>query len=223
MNIVKSLLRRLRNLNLAKKSKSKINRGAITNKFTFLEGHNKIGDANVKNTKFGFGSYIVSGNASNGEIGRFTSIGHNFKVLIANHPIGFVSTYPGFYKTSNKDIFLTKSTKEFKEFLQLEDGKSFRVGNDVWIGDNVTIMGGVNISDGCVIGANALVVKDTVPYGIYGGVPAKLIKFRFDEATIKKLTAIKWWSWNQNEIIEGSKFFGEVETFINYALNRPEN
>lgn len=81
------------------------------------------------------------------------------------------------------------------------DGKSFpnkgniTVGNDVWIGHNATIMAGVTIGDGAIIATNSTVVSDVAPYSIVGGNPAKEIKKRFPEATIKRLLDLKWWDW----------------------------
>ncbi len=74
------------------------------------------------------------------------------------------------------------------------------IGNDVWIGDNVTIVSGVKIGDGVVIANNSHVVKDVEPYSLIGGNPAKLIKYRFDDKTIKFLLDLKWWDMEDSEI-----------------------
>lgn len=74
------------------------------------------------------------------------------------------------------------------------------IGNDVWIGANVTIMGGVTIGDGAVVGAGSIVTKDVEPYAIVVSVPAKVVRYRFNKATIKKLTKIKWWNWPEKKI-----------------------
>lgn len=86
------------------------------------------------------------------------------------------------------------------------DGKSYpnkgniKIGNDVWVGHNATIMSGVTIGDGAIIATNSTVVRDVAPYSIVGGNPAKLIKFRFPEATIEKLLELKWWDWDIEKI-----------------------
>lgn len=71
---------------------------------------------------------------------------------------------------------------------------SCRIGNDVWIGDGVFIMNGITVGDGAVIGAHAVVTKDVPPYAIVAGVPARVIRYRFDEKTIKKLLDLQWWN-----------------------------
>lgn len=74
------------------------------------------------------------------------------------------------------------------------------IGNDVWIGYEAVILPGVTIGDGAVIGCRAVVTKDIPPYTIVGGVPAKPIRKRFDEETIKELQKIKWWDWPEEKI-----------------------
>ena len=74
------------------------------------------------------------------------------------------------------------------------------IGNDVWIGYHATIMQGVTIGDGAIVGARAVVTKDVPPYAIVGGVPARILKYRFDESTRKKLLVLKWWDWDPEKI-----------------------
>lgn len=74
------------------------------------------------------------------------------------------------------------------------------IGSDVWIGREAVIMSGVTIGDGAVIAAGALVSRSVPPFMIVGGNPARPIRPRFDEATIEKLLAIKWWDWPEDRI-----------------------
>jgi len=74
------------------------------------------------------------------------------------------------------------------------------VGNDVWLGHNATIMGGVKIGDGAIIAAHSVVTKNVAPYAIVGGNPAKEIRKRFNEAQIEKLLEVQWWNWDIEKI-----------------------
>jgi virginiamycin A acetyltransferase len=76
------------------------------------------------------------------------------------------------------------------------------IGSDVWIGYEAVVMQGVHIGDGAIIGTRAVVTKDVEPYTIVGGVPARPIKKRFDDETISKLQALRWWDWDKEHIKE---------------------
>ncbi len=208
------LFRLPRILALKRKSHSKISWKASIDKKTILEGHNLIGNADLSNSFVGFGTYVLSGRARNTSFGRFCSVGHNLQIIVSTHPIDFVSSFPGFYKTVNKNIFLAGGGTPIQEFNLTERGRAAVIGNDVWIGDNVTILGGLTIGDGAVIGANALVTKDVPPYAIVGGVPARIIRFRFPRETIEKLVALKWWEWDLEKIISESRFFDNPDVFV---------
>lgn len=90
------------------------------------------------------------------------------------------------------------------------------IENDVWVGARVTLMYEVTIGNGAIVGANALVTKDVPPYAVVGGVPARIIKYRFDPDTIAKLLQIAWWHWPdekiQAELAGGC--FNDVAAFV---------
>jgi serine acetyltransferase len=88
------------------------------------------------------------------------------------------------------------------------------IGNDVWIGDGVTIVGELTIGDGTIIGACSVVAKDVPPYAIVAGNPIKIIRYRFTEEQIKKLLDIKWWEWEHPLIRERIKDFLDINIFI---------
>ena len=125
------------------------------------------------------------------KIGNFCSIARNVSIQEYNHKINTATSY--FIKNH---IFNEDCTKEISSKGNIE------IGNDVWIGENVTIMPGVKIGDGAIIAANSTVVKDVDPYTITGGNPAAAIKKRFSDEIIKLLLEIQWWNWEEKKIFE---------------------
>lgn len=194
---------------------SQININCSYNGNTILEGKNIVcGGVNINDSKVGFATVIGNRtNLSNCIIGRFCSIANDVHVQPYTHPINFVSSYTSFFKTINNYPF-GKGNTEFDEVLSLDNGKYIEIGNDVWIGEKVTIRGGVKIGDGAIIGMGAIVVKDVPPYAIVGGVPAKVIKYRFDEQTIQSLIRIKWWNWDIKTIEDRRNEFCNIKSFI---------
>jgi virginiamycin A acetyltransferase len=85
--------------------------------------------------------------------------------------------------------------------------KKVFIGNDVWIGMNVSIMGGITIGDGAIIGSHSLVTKNVEPYTIVGGVPSKKIKMRFDDEIISQLIASEWWNYPDFKILDKISIF----------------
>ena len=131
-------------------------------------------------------------------IGKYCSIacGAKFIFTSANHSMKSLSTYPF-------PIFPDQWNLDFKNITESWDNKGdIVIGNDVWIGYEAVIMQGVNIGDGAIIGTRAVVTKDVEPFSIVGGVPAKFIRKRFDNATIEKLQSICWWDWDKEKILE---------------------
>ena len=149
----------------------------------------------------------IAGEKGRGEIrevtiGRYCSIADKVDINPLQHPVDWLSISARQYNAG----FL-----EFNRFggkdvrvLEWETEKRVEIGNDVWVGTNAVIMGGVKIGDGAIVAAGAVVTKDVPPYAIVGGVPAKVLKYRFDEATIKELLALKWWDYDIAD-------FGEVD------------
>ncbi|HJD29167.1 MAG TPA: CatB-related O-acetyltransferase [Candidatus Blautia avicola] len=131
-------------------------------------------------------------------IGKFCSIACGAKFLFnsANHKMASLSTY-------TFPLFFEEWGLEKENVAQAWDQKGdIMIGNDVWIGYEAVILSGVTIGDGAVIGCRAVMTKDVPPYTIVGGVPAKPIRKRFDEETIKELQKIKWWDWPEEKITE---------------------
>ena len=129
-------------------------------------------------------------------IGKFCSIacGARFLFTSANHAQTSLSTYP--FPT-----FFGEWGLEKEQVTSAWDNKGdIVIGNDVWIGYEAVILSGVHIGDGAVIGARAVVTKDVAPYTVVGGVPAKKIKLRFDEETVRRLLTLRWWDWPAEKI-----------------------
>jgi len=127
-------------------------------------------------------------------IGKFCAIATGVKFIMssANHKLDGFSTFPFF-------IFRRGWEKDFDLAMLKQKGDTI-IGNDVWFGYDSTIMPGVTIGDGAIIGAKSVVTKNVPPYTIVGGNPAKVIRIRFDENTIKELLEIKWWNWPIDKI-----------------------
>ena len=129
-------------------------------------------------------------------IGKFCSIACGAKFLFnsANHTLRSLSTYPF-------PIFYEEWGLEGKDIRQAWDNKGdIVIGNDVWIGYQAVILAGVTVGDGAIIGSRAVVTRDVPPYTIVGGAPAKPIRKRFDEETIARFRALRWWDWDQETI-----------------------
>lgn len=190
---------------------------------TILKGYNVINKgSNVSSSELGVGTVVgQNSNLSDCHIGRFCSIGNNVKVVHWTHPVDFVSTYPSFFNTIN-DYPFGRCKTEFDEFLAVRPGVSCVIGNDVWIGTDVLIKGGVQIGDGAIIGMGAVVTKDVPPYAVIGGVPAKIIKYRFDKKTIEKMLRIKWWDWDVTTIRSRMADFASINLFLKKYFDENE-
>ncbi len=194
-----------------------IGKGTVYNKSTIFEGNNFIKrDCHLYEANIGIGSYMGDNCVfNNTQIGRFCAIGADVRVSLGDHPINtLVSIHPAFF-SSNKQAGFSFCNKDIWHSTRYTSEKYLcSIGNDVWIGDEVTILGGVTIADGTVIGAGAVVTKDTVPYGVYVGVPARLIKRRFKEDEIKFLLKAKWWELDIKELSKRADIFSNIKDFV---------
>lgn len=127
-------------------------------------------------------------------VGRYVSIGIGVRIAMAEHPIDWFMT--SFVAFSNLHEFAETQPKE--RFAGAFPRAT--IGNDVWIGAGAIVLGGVTIGDGAIVGAGAVVTKDVPPYAIVGGVPAKIIRYRFPEDLRERLLRLRWWRWAPDDL-----------------------
>ena len=149
----------------------------------------------------GYHSYVQKENEIlSANIGNFCSIGTNCHIGMFEHPIYHMSTSSRLY-------------------LKVPDAGDFyndipnpvNIGHDVWVGSNSTVLGGVTIGNGAVVGDGAVVNKDVPPYAVVVGVPAKIIKYRFDDEKIASLEQMQWWNMSDDELRQKRDFFKNKE------------
>jgi virginiamycin A acetyltransferase len=143
--------------------------------------------------------YLYEGVLGSLIIGKFCSIAHGVKFLTsgANHQYDGFSTYPF-------AVFGQEFSRSYQPNYPISPDNI--VGNDVWIGHNATIMPGVKIGSGAIIGACSVVTKDVPDYCIAVGNPARIIRQRFNDETIKKLLEIQWWNWPEDKIFSNIQY-----------------
>lgn len=128
-------------------------------------------------------------------IGKFCSIGSEVSIGLGKHPLEHFSTATLFYRKQNTlGIDLVDKNLDFEEYEPIE------IGHDVWIGMRALIMDGVKIGTGAIVAANSVVTKDVPAYAIVAGVPAKIIRYRFNEQKIEELLSSSWWEKDLQEI-----------------------
>ncbi|PSM50623.1 acetyltransferase [Chroococcidiopsis sp. CCALA 051] len=163
----------------------------------------------ISNSQIGSFTYICQNTViDRASIGKFCSIASDCKIGLGSHPTrSFVSTHPIFFST-RKQAGLTFSDKDYFKECDL-----ITIGNDVWIGTNTIILDGVSIGDGAIIAAGAVVTKDVAAYAIYGGVPAKLIRYRFEKEVVDFLLKFKWWLKDEEWLKQNFKDFHDISKF----------
>lgn len=172
------------------RGKCKIHSTSLVSNSSRFEGANKIYANSSFCGSMGYGSYIGYNCIIGASIGRFTSIAPFVRTNSGIHPISapFATTCPMFFSTVKQCGKTFADRMVFKEVQ-----KDVVIGNDCWIGEGVFFGGNVTIGDGAVVMAGAVVVNDVPPYAVVGGVPARIVKYRYDEENISFLLRFKWW------------------------------
>lgn len=159
-------------------------------------------------------------------IGRYCSINPTAKIW-NNHPMEYVTTAPIIDNPRMNNwidyVKIREFTNKYGRYFDnaeyedspLRKNHSVLIGNDVWIGANAIILPGVTIGDGAVIAAGAVINKNIPPYAIVGGVPARVIRYRFGEDVINKMLSIGWWNWPHSKIMDNIELFYQPDVFCN--------
>lgn len=180
-----------------------------------FEGMNVIHKNVIFRGKLGYGSYIGDNCNINAVVGRYCSIASNVKTISGVHPTStFVSTHPCFFSIKKQAGFTYVQKNKFSEDRFVDKYKHLaKIGNDVWIGSNVTILPGIEIGDGAIVAAGSVVSKNIPPYSIVGGVPCRLIKKRFSDKQIDVLERFQWWDKDIKWIEQNADKFSDIEVF----------
>nr|WP_255669458.1 Vat family streptogramin A O-acetyltransferase [Myroides oncorhynchi] len=174
------------------------NPNIIVGDYTYYDDFESV-DNFEKNVKYHFdfiGDKLI--------IGKFCMIASGVVFIMngANHKMDGITAYP--FNIFGKDWKVAEP-----KLSDLPYKGDTVIGNDVWIGTNVTIMPGVKVGDGSIIASNTTVTKDVAPYSIVGGNPTKEIKKRFSEQKIQELLEMQWWNWDIEKITANLKYLTE--------------
>lgn len=175
-----------------------IKRGAHVSHSSVLEGLNYIGKRTTFSGVLGRGSYIGNDCGISAFVGRYSSIAPLVRTThgIHTYKAPFATTSPMFFNRDHHGgrSFATRDMIDNCRFADPARRLDVVVGNDCWIGQGVFFTGGVHVGDGAVVLAGAVVTKDVEPYAIVGGVPARVVGYRYDPETIDFLLRLQWWN-----------------------------
>nr|WP_303810273.1 chloramphenicol acetyltransferase [Sandarakinorhabdus limnophila] len=142
---------------------------------------------------FGDYSYIVSdSSATYADIGKFCSIARDVRINPGNHPTWRAAQHHFSYRAISYDL----ADNDDADFFEWRRADRVVMGHDIWIGHGATVLAGVTIGTGAVVGAGAVVSTDVPPFAIVVGVPARILRFRFEEPLREALLALAWWDWD---------------------------
>lgn len=174
--------------------------------------YNKVGAySTIENTVFGKYSYCEPYTMiQNTILHNYVDIARNVRIGATQHPLQRPTTHHFTYRKTMYGF-----EHDDVDFLQKRKEKITEIGHDVWIGHGAIIEAGVTVGNGAVIGSGAVVTHDVPPYAIVAGVPAKILRFRFNQKQIDDLQEIAWWNWSEEEFRQRADDFTlDINTFI---------
>ena len=199
------MLSRMRNIG----KKVSFGRGTEISVSNCYEGYNKIGNDSLFYGTIGKASYIGSDCRICADIGRFCCIASGVVTAKGRHPTSdFVSVHPAFYSPDLSRCGLSYSLRQSFE----ENVGKIVIGNDVWIGTGAILLDGIQIGDGAIIAAGAVVTKDVAPYSIVGGVPARELRKRFPAEQCEYLLQLKWWNRPDEWFVKNVEAFSHIDS-----------
>ena len=189
----------------SKKRNKNISFFAFWDKGTEIDDRVYLGaTARLMNSRVGKYTRIKPGCViKNADIGNYCSIANDVMAGLGQHPTCYLSTNSIFYKVG--------ITAAFAKKIDFEEERRITIGNDVWIGNGAVIMDGVNVGNGAIIASRAVVTKDVPPYAVVGGVPAKVLKYRFSADVIEALLSTAWWKLDDEKILAALPIFTDAD------------
>ena len=149
-------------------------------------------------------------------VGKFGNIASDARLGATNHPIDRPTAHHFTYRSELYDL-----GADDERIFEWRADQSVEIGHDVWIGHNATVLPGVEVGNGAVIAAGAVVTRDVDPYTIVGGVPAEPIEQRFTPKTAARIEATEWWDWDHATLRERLAAFRDLETFLAEYATQP--